>query len=92
MPPYEGVFLRKVTLAVAVAALEVERRVAICGSGVGASVCANKVQGIRAAVIHDHFSAKQGVVDDHLNILCMGDRKSTRLNSVTIISRMPSSA
>jgi len=74
MPPYEGVFLRKVTLAVAVAALEVERRVAICGSGVGASVCANKVQGIRAAVIHDHFSAKQGVVDDHLNILCMGGR------------------
>ena len=49
-----------VPLARAVAALEVERGVAICGSGVGASVCANKVQGIRAAVIHDHFSAKQG--------------------------------
>src|SRR2546428_4556329 len=63
-----------VPLARAVAALEVERGVAICGSGVGASVCANKVQGIRAALIHDHFSVKQGVEDDHLNILCMGGR------------------
>ena len=61
-------------LARAVAALEVERGVAICGSGVGASVCANKVRGIRAALIHDHFSAKQGVEDDHMNILCMGGR------------------
>jgi ribose 5-phosphate isomerase B len=63
-----------VPLARAVVAREVERGVAICGSGVGASVCANKVAGIRAALIHDHFSAKQGVEDDHLNILCMGGR------------------
>jgi ribose 5-phosphate isomerase B len=61
-------------LARAVAALDVERGVAICGSGVGASVCANKVRGIRAALIHDHFSARQGVEDDHMNILCMGGR------------------
>jgi ribose 5-phosphate isomerase B len=61
-------------LAMAVVAGEVERGVAICGSGVGASVCANKVKGIRAALIHDHFSAKQGVEDDHMNILCMGGR------------------
>ena len=61
-------------LARAVAAQEVERGVAICGSGVGASVCANKVRGIRAALIHDHFSAKQGVEDDHMNIICMGGR------------------
>jgi ribose 5-phosphate isomerase B len=61
-------------LARAVAAGEVERGIAICGSGVGASVCANKVPGIRAALIHDHFSAKQGVEDDHMNILCMGGR------------------
>lgn len=61
-------------LAEAVAAGKVERGVAICGSGVGASVCANKVHGIRAALIHDHFSAKQGVEDDHMNILCMGGR------------------
>jgi ribose 5-phosphate isomerase B len=63
-----------VPLANAVVAARVERGVAICGSGVGASVCANKVAGIRAALVHDHFSAQQGVEDDHLNILCMGGR------------------
>jgi len=63
-----------VPLAEAVAEGKVDRGVAICGSGVGASVCANKVRGIRAALIHDHFSAKQGVEDDHMNILCMGGR------------------
>ena len=63
-----------VPLAHAVAAATVDRGVAVCGSGVGASVCANKVRGIRAALIHDHFSAKQGVEDDHMNILCMGGR------------------
>ena len=61
-------------LAQAVAAGQVNRGVAICGSGVGASVCANKVAGVRAALIHDHFSAKQGVEDDHVNILCLGGR------------------
>jgi ribose 5-phosphate isomerase B len=63
-----------VPLARAVAAADVERGVAICGSGVGASVCANKIPGVRAALIHDHFSARQGVEGDHLNILCMGGR------------------
>jgi ribose 5-phosphate isomerase B len=63
-----------VPLAQAVAEGKVDRGVAICGSGVGASVCANKVPGIRAALIHDHFSARQGVEDDHMNILCMGGR------------------
>ena len=63
-----------VPLAEAVAAQKVDRGVAICGSGVGASVCANKIPGVRAALIHDHFSAKQGVEDDHMNILCMGGR------------------
>lgn len=61
-------------LAQAVVAGEVERGIAICGSGVGASVCVNKVHGVRAALIHDHFSARQGVEDDHMNILCMGGR------------------
>jgi ribose 5-phosphate isomerase B len=61
-------------LAQAVVAGTVDRGVAICGSCVGASVCANKVPGIRAALIHDHFSARQGVEDDHMNILCMGGR------------------
>ena len=63
-----------VPLAQAVVARQVDRGVAICGSGVGASVCANKIQGVRAALIHDHFSAKQGVEDDHMNVLCMGGR------------------
>src|SRR6476660_5279709 len=63
-----------VPLAQAVAAGKVDRGVAICGSGVGASVCANKVQGIRGSLIHDHYSARQGVEDDHMNILCMGGR------------------
>ena len=63
-----------VPLAQAVVAGKVNRGVAICGSGVGASVCANKVKGVRACLIHDHFSAKQGVEDDHMNILCMGGR------------------
>jgi ribose 5-phosphate isomerase B len=63
-----------IPLAEAVAAGTVERGVAICGSGVGASVCANKVVGVRAGLIHDHFSAQQGVEDDHMNIICMGGR------------------
>ena len=63
-----------IPLAHAVVAGEVERGIAVCGSGVGASVCANKVPGVRAGLIHDHFSAKQGVEDDHMNIICMGGR------------------
>jgi ribose 5-phosphate isomerase B len=61
-------------LARAVAAGEVERGIAVCGSGVGASVCANKVPGVRAGLVQDHFSARQGVEDDHMNIICMGGR------------------
>lgn len=63
-----------VPLARAVADQKVERGVAICGSGVGASVCANKIKGARACLIQDHFSARQGVEDDHMNILCIGGR------------------
>jgi ribose 5-phosphate isomerase B len=63
-----------VPLSRAVATGNVDRGVAICGSGVGASVCANKVRGVRACLIHDHFSARQGVEDDHMSILCMGGR------------------
>lgn len=63
-----------VPLADGVAAGKVDRGVAVCGSGVGASICANKVKGVHACLIHDHFSAKQGVEDDHMNILCMGGR------------------
>ena len=63
-----------IPLARSVATGRVERGVAICGSGVGASICANKVQGAHAGLIEDHFSARQGVEDDHMNIICMGGR------------------
>ena len=63
-----------IPLANAVVAGQVERGIACCGSGVGASVCANKVPGIHAALIADHFSARQGVEDDHMNVICLGAR------------------
>jgi len=61
-----------VPLAEAVARGDLERGVAICGSGVGASVAANKVPGVRACLIHESFSAHQGVEDDDLNMICLG--------------------
>lgn len=63
-----------VPLARAVAHGDVERGVAVCGSGVGASVAANKVVGVRACLIHESFSARQGVEDDNLNMICLGGR------------------
>lgn len=61
-----------VPLARAVASGDMDRGVAICGSGVGASIAANKVHGVRACLIHDTFSAHQGVEDDDLNLICLG--------------------
>ena len=61
-----------VPMARAVASGEVTRGVAICGSGVGAAVAANKVNGVRACLIHESWSAHQGVEDDDLNIICLG--------------------
>jgi ribose 5-phosphate isomerase B len=61
-----------VPLARAIARGEVNRGVAVCGSGVGACVAANKVAGVRACLIHENFSAHQGVEDDDLNVLCLG--------------------
>lgn len=63
-----------IPLARAVAAGEVERGLALCGSGVGASIAANKVFGVRASLIHDVFSAHQGVEDDDMNVFCLGGR------------------
>jgi ribose 5-phosphate isomerase B len=57
-----------------IASLRADRGVLICGSGVGASVAANKVPRVRAALCHDTFSARQGVEDDDLNVLCVGAR------------------
>lgn len=61
-----------VPMARAVVRGEIDRGVAICGSGVGACVVANKVPGVRACLIHDTFSARQGVEDDDLNVICLG--------------------
>ena len=65
-------FARKVGLEVAGG--RCERGILVCGSGVGASVAANKVPGVRAALCHDTFSARQGVEDDDMNVVCLGAR------------------
>ena len=61
-------------LARAVSSGSVDRGVAICGSGVGACIAANKIPGVRASLIHETFSAHQGVEDDDLNVICLGGR------------------
>ena len=61
-----------IPLARAVAREAVNRGVAVCGSEAGASIAANKVAGVRACLIHESFSAHQGVEDDDLNLLCLG--------------------
>jgi ribose 5-phosphate isomerase B len=63
-----------VPLARAVAKGEVERGIAFCGSGVGASIAANKIAGVRACLITDGYSAHQGVEHDNMNLLCLGGR------------------
>ena len=65
-------YAKKVALAVTRG--EAERGIMVCGSGVGASIAANKVPGARAALCHDTFSARQGVEDDDANVLCLGAR------------------
>jgi ribose 5-phosphate isomerase B len=64
------------SLAVGLAIAEgrAERGVLVCGSGVGACVAANKVPGVRAALAHDSYSARQGVEHDDVNVLCLGAR------------------
>ena len=61
-------------VARAVAEGKAERGILVCGSGVGASIAANKVRGVRAAMCHDTYSAHQGVEHDDMNVLCMGAR------------------
>ncbi|WP_115372231.1 RpiB/LacA/LacB family sugar-phosphate isomerase [Adhaeribacter pallidiroseus] len=63
-----------IPLAQAIASQEVERGIAVCGSGVGVSVAANKFAGVRAALITESYSAHQGVEHDDLNLLCLGGR------------------
>jgi ribose 5-phosphate isomerase B len=61
-----------IPLARNVARAKVDRGIVICGSGAGACIAANKVQGVRAALISDYFSAHQGIEDDTMNIICFG--------------------
>lgn len=63
-----------IPLAKAVASGKIERGIAVCGSGVGAAIAANKTANVRAALIVDCFSARQGVEDDDMNIICLGGR------------------
>ena len=60
--------------AEAVASGKAWRGIILCGSGVGASVAANKVPGVRASVCHDEYSSRQGVEHDDMNVLCLGAR------------------
>ncbi len=59
-------------VAMAIRSGRAERGILVCGSGVGASVAASKIPGIRAAICHDVYSAHQGVEHDDLNVLCLG--------------------
>ena len=63
-----------IPMAQAISRGELDRGIAICGSGVGACIAANKVPGVRAAVVHEIFSAHQGVEDDDMNVICIGGR------------------
>jgi putative hydrolase of the HAD superfamily len=63
-----------IPMSEAVANGEVARGIAICGSGVGACIAANKITGVRSALITDSFSAHQGVEDDNMNVMCLGGR------------------
>jgi ribose 5-phosphate isomerase B len=63
-----------IPMARAVSRGEIERGIAICGSGVGACIAVNKIRGARACLIGDSFSAHQGVEDDNMNIICLGGR------------------
>ena len=65
---------RAAPVADAVASGQAERGIVVCGSGIGASITANKYRGVRASVCHDAFSAAQGVEHDDMNVLCIGAR------------------
>lgn len=61
-----------IPMSMALAKGEISKGIAICGSGVGACIAANKVAGVRSALITDSFSAHQGVEDDNMNVMCLG--------------------
>lgn len=61
-----------IPLARAVVAARVTRGIAVCGSGAGACIVANKIPGVRAALVHEVFTARQAVEDDDMNLICLG--------------------
>jgi ribose 5-phosphate isomerase B len=63
-----------IPMARAVSRGEIDRGIAVCGSGVGACIAVNKIRGARACLINDSFSAHQGVEDDNMNVICLGGR------------------
>lgn len=75
-----------VPLGRAVASGNVDRGVAICGSGVGACIAANKVAGVRACLIHDKFSARQGVEDDNMNVICFGSKVTGQVLAFELVT------
>ena len=75
-----------IPMARAVAKGMISKGIAICGSGVGACIVANKVAGVRAALITDYFSAHQGVEDDDMNLLCLGGRVTGFASSEELVT------
>jgi len=69
----------------AVAARKLLRGIALCGSGVGASIAANKVPGVRAGLVHDVYSARQGVEDDDMNVICLGGRVDSVAAAIELV-------
>lgn len=74
-----------IPLADAIAGNRIQRGIAVCGSGVGACIAANKLKGVRACLICDTFSARQGVEDDDMNLICLGGRITGSHLAVEII-------
>ena len=74
-----------VPMAEAVASNKIDRGIAICGSGVGACIAANKVRNVRAGLIHDVFSARQGVEDDDMNVICLGAQLLTLPSALELV-------
>jgi ribose 5-phosphate isomerase B len=72
-------------LAQAVSSKTIDRGIAICGSGVGASIAANKINNVRAALVNDLYTAHQGVEDDDMNIICMGAQLVTFSSALELI-------
>nr|WP_246545549.1 RpiB/LacA/LacB family sugar-phosphate isomerase [Pelotalea chapellei] len=74
-----------IPLAKAVGEGRLDRGIALCASGVGASIAANKVPGVRGALVHDHYSAHQGVEHDDMNIICLGSAVVGRALAIELV-------